>query len=65
MAHGGVPSVQSAAFAELLVESGLITEDQLAIARAAKAKTGSHIDDVLTSLGLISPDVLRVLLART
>jgi cellulose synthase/poly-beta-1,6-N-acetylglucosamine synthase-like glycosyltransferase len=65
MAHGGVPSVQSAAFAELLVESGLITEDQLAIARAAKAKTGSHIDDVLMSLGLISPDVLRVLLART
>jgi cellulose synthase/poly-beta-1,6-N-acetylglucosamine synthase-like glycosyltransferase len=65
MAQGGVPSVQSVAFAELLVESGLITQDQLAIARAAKAKTGSHIDDVLMSLGLISPDVLRVLLART
>ena len=65
MAQGGVPSVQSAAFADLLVESGLITEDQLAFARAAKAKTGSHIDDVLMSLGLISPDVLRVLLART
>jgi glycosyltransferase XagB len=65
MAQVGVPSVQSAAFAELLVESGLITEDQLAIARAAKAKTGSHIDDVLMSLGLVSPDVLRVLLART
>jgi cellulose synthase/poly-beta-1,6-N-acetylglucosamine synthase-like glycosyltransferase len=65
MAQVGVPSVQSAAFAELLVESGLITGDQLAIARAAKAKTGSHIDDVLMSLGLISPDVLRVLIART
>jgi cellulose synthase/poly-beta-1,6-N-acetylglucosamine synthase-like glycosyltransferase len=65
MAQVGVPSVQSAAFAELLIESGLITEDQLAIARAAKAKTGSHIDDVLMSLGLVSPDVLRVLIART
>jgi cellulose synthase/poly-beta-1,6-N-acetylglucosamine synthase-like glycosyltransferase len=65
MAQVGVPSVQSVAFAELLVESGLITADQLAIARAAKAKTGSHIDDVLMSLGLITPDVLRVLVART
>lgn len=65
MAQVGVPSVQSAAFAELLVESGLVTEDQLAIARAAKAKTGSHIDEVLMSLGLVSPDVLRVLIART
>ncbi|MEQ1737775.1 MAG: glycosyltransferase, partial [Rhodoglobus sp.] len=65
MAQVGVPSVQSAAFAELLIESGLITEDQLAIARAAKAKTGSHIDEVLMSLGLVSPDVLRVLIART
>ena len=65
MAQVGVPSVQSAAFAELLIDSGLITDDQLAIARAAKAKTGSHIDDVLMSLGLVSPDVLRVLIART
>jgi len=65
MAQVGVPSVQSAAFAELLLDSGLITEDQLDLARAAKAKTGSHIDDVLVSMGLLSPDVLRVLVART
>jgi cellulose synthase/poly-beta-1,6-N-acetylglucosamine synthase-like glycosyltransferase len=64
MAQVGVPSVQSAAFAELLLDSGLITDDQLAIARAAKAKTGSHIDDVLVSMGLLSVDLLRVQVAR-
>lgn len=60
----GVPSVQSAAFAELLLDSGLIDEGQLAIARAAKAKTGSHIDDVLVSMGMLSPDLLRHQMAR-
>lgn len=64
MAQGGVPSVQSAAFAELLLDSGLISEEQLAIARAAKAKTGSHIDDVLVSMGMLSVDLLRVQMAR-
>ena len=64
MAQVGVPSVQSVAFAELLLDSGLITQDQLAIARAAKAKTGSHIDDVLVSMGLLSVDLLRVQVAR-
>ncbi|MEO8263559.1 MAG: glycosyltransferase [Pseudolysinimonas sp.] len=64
MAQVGVPSVQSVAFAELLLDSGLISQDQLAIARAAKAKTGSHIDDVLVSMGLLSVDLLRVQVAR-
>jgi len=64
MAQVGVPSAQSAAFADLLLDSGLISQDQLAIARAAKAKTGSHIDDVLVSMGLLSVDLLRVQVAR-
>jgi len=64
MAQVGVPSAQSTAFAELLLDSGLITEDQLAIARAAKAKSGSHIDDVLVSMGILSIDLLRVQVAR-
>jgi cellulose synthase/poly-beta-1,6-N-acetylglucosamine synthase-like glycosyltransferase len=64
MAQVGVPSVQSAAFADLLLNSGLITEEELAIARAAKAKSGSHIDDVLVSMGLLSVDLLRVQMAR-
>lgn len=61
----GVPSAQSVAFAELLLDSGLITHDQLDLARAAKERTGSHIDEVLISLGMISTDELRSLMART
>ncbi|MGE3194331.1 MAG: glycosyltransferase [Microbacteriaceae bacterium] len=64
MAQVGVPSAQSTAFAELLLDSGLITEDQLATARAAKARSGSHIDDVLVSMGLLSVDLLRHQVAR-
>jgi cellulose synthase/poly-beta-1,6-N-acetylglucosamine synthase-like glycosyltransferase len=60
----GVPSTQSAAFAELLLESGLITRDQLELARAAKDRTGSHIDQVLITLGMISTDELRSIMAR-
>lgn len=61
----GVRSTQSAAFAELLLDSGLITQEQLALARAAKERTGSHIDEVLVSLGMISTVELRSLMART
>lgn len=61
----GVPSTQSAAFAELLLASGLITHDQLELARAAKERTGSHIDEVLISLGMISTDELRSVMARS
>ncbi|MEO5533703.1 MAG: glycosyltransferase [Pseudolysinimonas sp.] len=60
----GVPSAQSVAFAELLLNSGLITREQLEFARAAKARTGSHIDEVLISLGMISTDELRSVMAR-
>jgi cellulose synthase/poly-beta-1,6-N-acetylglucosamine synthase-like glycosyltransferase len=60
----GVPSTQSAAFAELLLNSGLITHEQLELARAAKDRTGSHIDEVLISLGMISAEVLRSLMGR-
>jgi glycosyltransferase XagB len=62
---GGTPSTQSAAFAELLLESGLITHDQLRLARAAKERTGSHIDEVLISLGMISTEALRSVMARS
>jgi cellulose synthase/poly-beta-1,6-N-acetylglucosamine synthase-like glycosyltransferase len=61
----GVPSAQSAAFAALLLESGLITGEQLELARAAKERTGEHIDVVLTSLGMISNDELRSVMARS
>ncbi|GAB3044583.1 glycosyltransferase [Parafrigoribacterium mesophilum] len=52
-------STQSTAFADLLLQSGLITTAQLAIARAGKARTGSHIDEVLTELGLVDSAALR------
>jgi len=55
-------SAQSAAYAELLVSSGLISPDQLEIARAGKAQSGDHIDSVLVSLGMLDPEsVLRVI----
>ena len=54
----GEPSVQSAEFARLLLESGLITGEQLQIARAAKAKTGEHIDEVLVGLGMVDQNEL-------
>jgi cellulose synthase/poly-beta-1,6-N-acetylglucosamine synthase-like glycosyltransferase len=60
---GGVPSVQSAAFAALLVDSGLITGDQLEIARAAKSKTGLRLDEILTNLGMVDADVLLRVMA--
>lgn len=60
----GVPSAQSVAFADLLLDSGLITREQLELARAAKERTGSHIDEVLITLGMISTDELRSVMAR-
>jgi cellulose synthase/poly-beta-1,6-N-acetylglucosamine synthase-like glycosyltransferase len=60
----GVPTTQSVEFADLLLTSGLITQEQLELARAAKERTGSHIDEVLITLGMISTDVLRSLMAR-
>jgi cellulose synthase/poly-beta-1,6-N-acetylglucosamine synthase-like glycosyltransferase len=48
----------------LLLDSGLITGEQLELARAAKDRTGSHIDEVLITLGMISTDELRSVMAR-
>ncbi|HEY4152784.1 MAG TPA: glycosyltransferase family 2 protein [Pseudolysinimonas sp.] len=64
MAQVGVPSVQSTEFAELLVHSGLISEQDLALARAAKARTGSHIDEILVNQGIVSPQALRGVMAH-
>jgi cellulose synthase/poly-beta-1,6-N-acetylglucosamine synthase-like glycosyltransferase len=51
--QGGASSVQSAEFAELIVASGLVTPEQLEIARAAKAQSGAHIDETLIALGML------------
>ncbi len=52
---GGGPSVQSAAYAMMLIDSGLITVEQLKLARVAKEKTGAHIDEYLISQGMVDP----------
>lgn len=54
----GGASVQSHAFAGMLLMSGLVTREQLDIARAAKAKTGAHIDETLVSLGMLDESAL-------
>ncbi|WP_394768308.1 glycosyltransferase family 2 protein [Lacisediminihabitans sp.] len=61
---GGEPSVTGAGFAALLLDSGLITNDQLAIARAAKSKTGDHLDEVLVNLGMVDSTALLKVMAR-
>ncbi|MBX3099881.1 MAG: glycosyltransferase [Salinibacterium sp.] len=49
----GGTSVQSHAFAGMLLMSDLVTREQLALARAAKARTGAHIDETLIHLGML------------
>ncbi len=61
---GGEPSVTGAGFAALLLDSGLITNDQLAIARAAKSKTGDRLDEVLVNLGMVESGALLKVMAR-
>jgi cellulose synthase/poly-beta-1,6-N-acetylglucosamine synthase-like glycosyltransferase len=61
---GGEPSVTSAGFAALLLDSGLITNDQLAIARAAKSRTGDRLDEVLVNLGMVESAALLKVMAR-
>jgi hypothetical protein len=53
-----------AAFAVLLVESGLVSGEQLAIADAERAHSGAAIDVVLVSQGVVEPAALRSVLAR-
>lgn len=64
MAHGGV-SVQSEEFAELIVSSGLVTADQLEVARAAKARSGAHVDETLVALGMLDERRLISVMAQT
>lgn len=64
MSYGAVPDADATALEQLLLTSGLITEQQVRIARAAESRTGAPFDEILVSLGLISDRVLRSVLAR-
>ena len=73
---GSVPSVVSEALSvaetskhkrigDRLVESGLITLDQLSVALHEKQKSGRMIGEILVDLGFIGPDILTGFLAET
>jgi hypothetical protein len=52
------------AFVDLLVESGLVSTEQLARASVDRALSGTAIDVVLVSQGALEPAALRSVLAR-
>ncbi|UTT62394.1 glycosyltransferase family 2 protein [Microcella humidisoli] len=62
MAPGGeAPATRvadSEAFADLLLQSGLVSSENLAFARLVKERTGAHIDQVLISEGLLDSESL-------
>lgn len=68
MALGGEASAtrvaDSEAFAQLLLDSGLVTPEILAFARQVKERTGAHIDQVLISEGLLDSESLLLVEAR-
>ena len=58
-------SAECAAFADLLVESGLVSTEQLARASVESALSGAAIDAVLVAEGVVEPVALRSVLARS
>jgi len=52
------------AFEVLLVESGLVSGEQLSDAQAERVRSGAAIDTVLVSQGLVQPAALRSVFAR-
>jgi hypothetical protein len=57
-------SAECAAFADLLVQSGLVSKEQLARASVERALSGAAIDTVLVSQGVVEPVALRSVLAH-
>jgi len=55
---GVMSSARAATYTAFLVDRGVITEGQASVARAANARTGVHVDDVLVSLGMAQPEAL-------
>ena len=57
-------SAESAAFADLLVESGLVSHEQLTSALLEHSLSGVAIDAVLVAQGVVEPVALRSVLAH-
>lgn len=49
---------RAATYTAFLLERGVINAGQAAVARAANARTGVHVDEVLINLGMVDPDEL-------
>ncbi len=58
VAAGGEPSMQDAAFAALLVESGLVGRADLEEAAALAGNSDRHVDEILIERGLLDPRAL-------
>ena len=58
------PSAQSKAFVDLLIDEGLATPEQIAEARAVKARSGVHIDQTLASRGYLNDSTLADVISR-
>jgi hypothetical protein len=52
-------------FSTLLLESGLVTQDQLDLARARGDSFGAHVDETLVTEGVVDPDLLRRVMSRS
>lgn len=57
-------TAQSAAFADLLVESGLAVYEEIRLARIEKSRTGRHIDEILIEQGILDRRTLVPVMAR-
>lgn len=53
------------AFSVLLLESGLVTQDQLDLARARGKESGTHLDETLVTAGIVEADLLRRVMSRS
>jgi hypothetical protein len=60
----GEPTAQNAALVQLLLESGLVTAEQLQLASTAELATGLHFDEILVIRGVVAADVLLKVMAR-
>lgn len=49
---------------EVLIDSGLVTEDQLGLALAEQKRNGGFLGDVLSDLGFVTPGQISKLLAK-
>jgi hypothetical protein len=60
----GEPSAQGAPLVRLLLESGLVTAEQLQIAAEALPPTGLQLDEFLVVRGVVAADALLKVMAR-